>query len=427
MLSGHPLGQNVKDNNWHPILSGSLAEDALTTIAEIVAALPAPGYEALDASLSGGVAGLAILCGYLAKSDYDDGENAEQFLEQAVQTLTEEPLGPSFYVGFTGVAWAIAHLREQLFEADDEDPNEEVDQALQEYLSRWKGDYDLVNGLVGIGVYALKRLPRPAARDILESVVTLLSETAEYGPEGVTWFTESARITPRQRESYPEGYYNLGVAHGVPGVIAFLGEVCAAGIALDRAAPLLEGAVAWLLHRKLPDSAKGLFSSWVAPGVQQNEFRIAWCYGGAGVAAALLHAGRCVERPDWEREALDIARRVALRAREKSDMADTGLCHGTAGLGHIFNRIFQATGDEFFKEAARFWFQRTLELKRPGQGIGGYTALFLDEQGESIEEPWPGLLVGATGIALALLAAVNTVSPAWDQMLLLSIPSGHSS
>lgn len=415
----------MRHSHWHPVLDGSLGEDALTTVHEIVAALPAPGDEALDASLSGGAAGLAILCGYLAKSDYDDGENAEQFLEQAVQTLTEEPLGPSFYVGFTGVAWAITHLREQLLEAADEDPNEEVDQALQEYLSRWEGDYDLVNGLVGVGVYALERLPRPAAKDILESVVTRLAGTAECGPEGVTWFTGPERITPQQRESYPDGYYNLGIAHGVPGVIAFLGEVCAAGIALDRAAPLLDGAVVWLLHRKLPDSAEGLFSNWTASGAQQNEFRIAWCYGGAGVAAALLHAGRCVGRPDWEREALDIARRVASRARAKSDMVDTGLCHGTAGLGHIFNRIFQATGDEFFKDAARFWFRRTLDLKRPGQGIGGYTALFLDERGEPIEEPWPGLLVGATGIALALLAAVNTVSPAWDQMLLLSIPPGR--
>jgi hypothetical protein len=32
------------------------------------------------------------------------------------------------------------------------------------------------------------------------------------------------------------------------------------------------------------------------------------------------------------------------------------------------------------------------------------------------------LLTGATGIALALLAAVTAVEPAWDRMLLVDIP-----
>ena len=34
----------------------------------------------------------------------------------------------------------------------------------------------------------------------------------------------------------------------------------------------------------------------------------------------------------------------------------------------------------------------------------------------------PGFLTGAAGIALALLAAVSDVEPAWDRVLLVSIP-----
>jgi hypothetical protein len=54
-------------------------------------------------------------------------------------------------------------------------------------------------------------------------------------------------------EPGPRGYYNLGLAHGVPGVIAFLGKVCAVGVACDKARPLLDGAVHWLLEQEGPD------------------------------------------------------------------------------------------------------------------------------------------------------------------------------
>ena len=46
--------------------------------------------------------------------------------------------------------------------------------------------------------------------------------------------------------------------------------------------------------------------------------------------------------------------------------------------------------------------------------------------GESGEYEWlddPGLLTGATGVGLALLAAATAIEPAWDRILLVSVPS----
>src|SRR6266480_4688927 len=146
---------------WEPILDGSLGERALEAVQGIITELPDPSStEISDASLAGGTAGLAVLCAYLALADYDDGENAEQFLEQAVRALSSGPMEPSLYSGLAGVAWATAHLQQQLFEADEENSNATIDEALRPYLARspWRGDYDLIGGLVGFGVYALERL-----------------------------------------------------------------------------------------------------------------------------------------------------------------------------------------------------------------------------------------------------------------------------
>jgi hypothetical protein len=250
-------------------------------------------------------------------------------------------------------------------------------------------------------------------------VIDRLTETAEHRAEGLTWWTNPAWLPAETCAKYPRGYDNLGLAHGVPGVIALLGQACAAGVAVARARPLLEGAVRWLLAQQEP----GGFPALVAPEAAEKPARLAWCYGDPGVAAALLWAARCVAEPAWEREALAIARRAARRPPEDAGVVDAGLCHGAAGLGHLFNRMFQATGEPWLAEAARSWFARALAMRRPGRGIGGSAAWQLSDDGIRTWVADAGLLTGAAGIALALLAAITGVEPAWDRMLLVAIPT----
>jgi hypothetical protein len=84
--------------------------------------------------------------------------------------------------------------------------------------------------------------------------------------------------------------------------------------------------------------------------------------------------------------------------------------------------MFQATGEPCLAEAARAWFERTLTMRRPGQGIGGYEAWKTDAAGSPAWSADPSLLNGSTGIALALLAATSPIEPLWDRMLLVSTP-----
>jgi hypothetical protein len=97
---------------------------------------------------------------------------------------------------------------------------------------------------------------------------------------------------------------------------------------------------------------------------------------------------------------------------------DARLFRGAAGKGHRLNRLAQATGDERLAEEARSWFGRVLAMRRPGEGIGGFQARVSDGRGGAAWADDPGFLTGSAGIGLALLAAVSTVEPAWDQILL---------
>ena len=117
---------------------------------------------------------------------------------------------------------------------------------------------------------------------------------------------------------------------------------------------------------------------------------------------------------------MDLALLAARRPPEETGVVDAGLCHGAAGLGHLFNRLYQATDEPKLADAARYWFGRALEMRSPGSAGAGFSALL--EPHSKLWRPEPGFLTGAAGVGLALLAATSDVEPAWDRLLLLSVP-----
>jgi hypothetical protein len=308
------------------------------------------------------------------------------------------------------------------------DPNASIDAVLQSYLARspWRDAYDLYEGLVGFGVYALERMPRPSAASLLALIVDRLAETAERRRPGIAWRTHGVRTPSRDlrldRRRFPD--WDLGVVHGVPGVIAFLGGVCSAGVPASTARTahaLLEKAVIWLLAQRLSKETGGCFPYAVGPRIPKTATRLAWCYGDPGIAAALLAAARASGERRWEKQAIQIGLHAARRTQDMMDVHDAGLCHGAAGLGHIFHRIHRTTEDERFAKAARFWFARTLAMRGTRRAFGGFAAYMPNVEGKPAWQPLPGFLTGAAGVALALVAATSEAEPDWDRALMISL------
>jgi hypothetical protein len=96
------------------------------------------------------------------------------------------------------------------------------------------------------------------------------------------------------------------------------------------------------------------------------------------------------------------------------------------GLAHVYNRFYQATGDESFADAARLWYGLGLNMRRPDRGVAGFEAWHLRADGEMGWIVDYGFLTGAIGIALALLAGITPIEPQWDRLLMLSIPRAHN-
>lgn len=379
-------------------------------------------FEAL--SLGYGLAGIALahvsLDRLFPQAGHDEG--AESALENAITELAKRSLRPGLYGGFTGLAWVATYLDQKQHPQNDRCAS--IDDALIEYLdsSPWTEPFDLIEGLVGLGVYALERLPRRSGRRLTASVVRRLAETSCQRDPGIAWRSDP-RWVPRKWRRQPHPEWNLGVAHGVPGIIGFLGRVVAADVdaaTRKKARAMLEKAVVWLLAQELPKRAIGGFATAAMPGIPLAPAPLAWCYGDPGIAATLLLAARGAREPAWRRAAVRIGLRAAARSRAASGVIDTGMCHGTAGVAHVFHRLYLGTGQKRFGEASRVWFSHTLAKRKVGRGFAGFRAHLPDDTGSLRWRTDPSFLTGAAGIALALAAAITDDEPHWDRVLLIS-------
>jgi lantibiotic biosynthesis protein len=404
--------------SWRPLLSGPVRDDALEAVDALATSVAAADARA-DPSLSSGSAGLSVFFAQLARVGAKEHAPAvaRRYLDNAIDVLSSAPLGSSLYAGFTGIAWA-AELIGRLLDGHDEDRNEGIDDALLRLLGRpnWEnGPYDVIHGLTGIGVYAMERWPRPVAADCVAAVVDHLKRRARQDAQGTYWWTGPSLLLGPRRQLYPDGGVDLGVAHGIAGVIPFLASARALGVADASVDTMLDGTVGWLLEHAVETEAGPTMPYFVADGIAPGPARSAWCYGDPGVAAALLVAGHQAQKPGWTQAATRLALRAAERSPAETGVVDAGFCHGSAGLAHLFNRMHQMTGEPKLAEAARFWLDQTLD-RCASPGAAGHA--------QGPQAPWmgPGLLEGAAGVALVLLAASTPVEPVWDRMFLVSPP-----
>jgi class I lanthipeptide synthase len=213
------------------------------------------------------------------------------------------------------------------------------------------------------------------------------------------------------------------VAHGTAGVLVILAKIFALGILPGLTSKLMQGAASWLLSIKRDTHSETLFPQYVMPDGKQMNQVYGWCHGDIGIAAALLTAGRISGESQWQKVAIETALNTMVpleRSFSHNQHQEPTLCHGTAGLGHIYNRFFQLTGEPRFKEEACKWLIWTINASEPGTGIAGFSRLGFTEGRELYVQYDPGFITGAAGIGLALLSSISNVPPHWDRLMLIS-------
>jgi lantibiotic modifying enzyme len=183
---------------------------------------------------------------------------------------------------------------------------------------------------------------------------------------------------------------------------------------------LLNGAVNYLLGNTLdPEKYSCNFPSWISTDYPVSGSRLAWCYGDLGIGMSLWQAAQVTGNKAWRKKAIDTLIHTTGRRNPKENaVIDAGLCHGAAGIAHIYNRVYHHTGNEIFKELALHWLEVTMKLAVYEDGYAGYKAWHTEKYGGWVAEA--GLLEGVAGIGLMLISMIAEIVPGWDRCLFLS-------
>jgi lantibiotic modifying enzyme len=378
--------------------------------------------------LFSGRAGITLLFGYLAKA-FPGGEYEEityNYLEELRESLTTKSMTHTLSSGKAGIGFVFQHLRN----IGLIDPAEGLDlHQLDQQISAgadidfFNGNWDPMHGLVGLGLYFIERHKETGEHQHLEKIVDHLASLVVRERECFLWASNRS-----EQEHRPA--FNFGMAHGMPGLLSFLAQVYELGIRREIIKMLIPSGLDYLLSYRTTRDRLYSFPISVSPPTRESgrsriqpSWRHGWCYGDLGMANALLHCGRALGEPEWRQKGLNIARRTTAIHFEYAGCEDAPFCHGTTGLVHQYNRLFQATQDQRFKDAAEHWLKMTMDhYYQPGRYPGGYAYRIFDEdENRLVGITSFGLLEGITGIALVYLYYLHNTEPGWDAIFQTNI------
>jgi lantibiotic modifying enzyme len=353
-----------------------------------------------DVDLGRGSAGNLVFAAHLAKwtGKPEHLRLANSLLDRTLDLLeTTEFHGLGLYHGIAGVAWALRHAESVCPELVVPELSE-IDALVEaSYRSKLGTAYslDLISGVAGVLVYLTNAPRNNVARAIYEAIVKILEVTAVRQSSGLFWPCGTSNTN----------HTDLGVAHGTPGIVGALCFAEKQGYSSDSARALADAATMWVLQQ-VRTSDSGKYVSYSSRST--TPARVAWCYGAPGISCAMLQAEATDSNSSvWHA----LATNAALR-REDTGVTDAGLCHGEAGLLHLFLSLHRATGALQYKAAARHW---ESELIRNWRSVEGFAGFRMDNRGTWSTSS--GYLEGAAGVGLALLSALGAPK-GWDAPLL---------
>lgn len=305
-----------------------------------------------------------------------------------------------FEDGLAGIGWGIEYLVQNKFiEADTDEVLEEFDNRIfKELIYNTPKEIGLLNGIVGIGAYFLKRIQNPASNE--DKITTLtnkqtlihLIDELELQTQDISQIileTTTTSVTPELSNNYQiikqpsnKSYNMFDITWNYPVILWFLAELYQQNILNFKVEKIIQR-----LIEPLSDKTN-------LPKLQSNHLLL---------ALALTKLWQVLEHSNSQvlvlLNALAINTNLLINlSREtiKSELLpnDFTIKHGTSGIATIYKQLFELIADYRFKQEMEHW--ATLSLHAEND-VNNYAGL---KDSTNQNETLFGVLKGKTGSLL---------------------------
>lgn len=351
----------------------------------------------------GSVLNAIVLCEAASlRGREEDLHAAAAHLRHGMALLDEVPLSSSLYRGITGFGWALQVFPMPELMPEREEILRDLDELLADGLEVTRNhNIDIINGIAGVAVYALARGgAEPSSQALWQALDALIVRYC-------------AQWAPGSHENAKHASNNLGLAHGIPGLLAVGAVAHARGLlSAGAGAALKNGFDAFWSVAREPEGRCWYPTYQSVP----TRSRLAWCYGGLGIAA-IFKLGIALDAANAARFERVLVSSIAQYESGDHGIRDASLCHGDAGVTLSLEYLARGVGiDADLRRrlhlAATHAGALALDAERSDLGVGA----FLHSTAQGMVHKM-SFLEGGAGIALAITSAYADAPRPWMQLI----------
>lgn len=381
-----------------------------------------------DLSLSNGFPSILLLASELKKQGFLS--NADEVIHSIVVRIKEiiEKKGIYDFSLFSGVIGICFALQNADSDAKRYDKMIQVlygflyDKMDQVYLSVLKQNrrqgipssprlYDPIQGIAGIGRYALDHLDilQKLAEDVARALVDFIKPFNYKGQIVPGWYVSSHDpLNRRNFTLFPRGNFNLGLAHGVTGILAYLSIASLRGVSVSGQKEAIQTLVEWIRKKSYIIDRTIMWPYYVSweeeidyDSSLKMQSRDAWCYGVPAISRTLFLAGKALKDDELKTFSLKAFKSVFYRTREQWQLPGPAICHGISGLLLMTHEMSKEKGGEELTQKVNDLEKIVYSHFNESAYWGFHDVEHSNYKQHKINKP--GFLEGSAGILLTLL------------------------
>lgn len=283
-------------------------------------------------------------------------------------------------------------------------------------LSRKTSDYDIISGISGVTHYLINFCDKELLEKISDYLCDLVEPIQYQGKKIPGWFIDYNNVFPgTEKDRFVTGQINYGMAHGITGILSALLKLAQKKINVNRINRAMKNIVTELEKMKRMQQVT-YFPEIITPEEYlQNEYyissyqRMSWCYGSITILYVLYNYYNYLNDIKHCNYILAEMHNIAKQGNSCWKLESPIVCHGYAGLAHLFKLLYKKTGDYEFTIAFNQLLSNICEIYNKNSRYGFLDVYYKQEKGmlKRYVEDKNSFLEGGSGIIAVLLGFIT--------------------